>query len=52
MPWISPKEAKKWNIITKLPNDHWMYLYDMMTERFIYIGRPVSPTFIEDELQN
>ncbi len=47
MPFLTVIEAFNLKLVDAIPDDKYSYLYDMMMEQFIYIGRPVSPCEIE-----
>lgn len=47
MPFLTPNEALRMKLVDCLPENSHAYLYDLMTESFIYIGRPISPCEIE-----
>ena len=42
MPLVSHTVARSFGV-TDLPRDPWCYLYDMMKEEWVWIGRPASP---------
>jgi hypothetical protein len=50
MPFLSAKEALRMQLVDSIPDDPYAYLYDLMMDCFIYVGRPESPTGIENRL--
>tara|TARA_B100000482_G_scaffold186689_1_gene164599 strand:- start:721 stop:876 length:156 start_codon:yes stop_codon:yes gene_type:complete len=49
MPWLTSAQVKNLKLEVSIPNEPWCYLYDMMSEEWIFIGRPISPCFVEKE---
>ena len=50
MPFFTAKEALRMKLVDSIPDDPYAYLYDLMMDRFIYVGRPESPSEIENRL--
>tara|TARA_B100000945_G_C20415082_1_gene614743 strand:+ start:1564 stop:1731 length:168 start_codon:yes stop_codon:yes gene_type:complete len=46
MPFLTADEVVRFGIDTDIPNEPQFYLYDMMTEHWIFIGRSSSPTSV------
>ena len=42
MPFLSARNVEEYNLSITIPEDHWNYLYDMMTEEWIYIRSPIT----------
>lgn len=54
MPLMRCRQALQYGLITELPEQHWLMLYDLMTETFINIGSinsPNSPTCVFHEFR-
>ena len=46
------RQALQYGLITELPEQHWLMLYDLMTETFININSPNSPTCVSHEFRD
>tara|TARA_B100001559_G_C15932000_1_gene363586 strand:- start:2 stop:187 length:186 start_codon:yes stop_codon:yes gene_type:complete len=49
MPLMNPRYAQSLGLVVEIPVNNWNYLYDLMTETFLYIGEPSSPVSVNHD---
>lgn len=48
MPFVSVQMAIELGVHDVPQSEPWLYMYDLMRESWIYLGRPQSPTTVLD----